>query len=149
MDNQEPPIVPVEPMTLFPTGRNMLAIFLLLLCAWSAIPNFFGGEPNSIERQLPQPFIYMWAIMLAVGPIVTIVGIMWRNLITGIGLEQIGCWMLGGGAIIYGVAVITYNHAAGLQSGALLIVFGLFCLARVWQLWRWVKKNEDRLIRGV
>jgi hypothetical protein len=128
----------------YPTSRHPLVIFLLLLCMISGIPALLGvAEPQSIQDTLPAPLRLGWCAMLTFGPVVAIAGIVRDNLSSAITLEQIGCVSLGGSSITYGVALLQSNGEGALQAGAIIVVFGLFVLARVVQLRNWVNRQHE------
>ena len=138
------PVPPVAAhLSPFPSSRHALVIFLLLLCVFAGLPALLGSDakPGSIEALMPPVFRVFWSLFLTVGPLMAIAGILWPQLWLGVLLEQTGLVALGGAGITYGVAIISFNGQNGFQSGSLVLVFGIFCLARVWQLIRWVNKQ--------
>lgn len=106
-------------------------ILLLVACVASGVRFLVGGAiPGTIESQLDRPWVVIWALMVGLGGLVTLVGTL-RMDVTGILAEQIGCLMLLGGTVVYAVAVWTSAGEAGFYPGLFQLMFGIA------SGWRW------------
>lgn len=122
------------------SGRHPFEVFLLCMCAGSGIPLAFGApRPGSINDVLPEALAVGWGLALAIGSVVALTGIWWRNRVSGIILEQIGLVSVGWAAIIYGVAVVIFAGWAAAFPATFVLGFGVACLVR----WRQLQKILD------
>lgn len=98
-------------------------------------------NPQTVAGQLTPPSAYVWAVALLVGGVLTLVGLGWRNRVTGIVLEQIGLVTVGSACVFYVVAIILlFGFDVGAFPGAITTAFGLACFARWFQLQKELSK---------
>lgn len=106
-------------------------VFILVACILSGL-NFLAGAPapGTVESQLDRGWVVVWAILIGLGGLVTLIG-SFRLDVAGILLEQVGSLALLGGTGVYAVAVWTTIGGPGFYPGMFQLAFG------VASLWRW------------
>lgn len=123
-----------------PSSRHPFELFTLGLCAFVGLPLLVGeARPGSISALLPPWAGDVWGAMLVVGALVALLGIYWRNRVTGIVLEQIGLMSVGLGALFYTLVVVIQNGVPALYATIFVGGFGTSCLWRYFQLARFLK----------
>ena len=105
-----------------------------------------GLSHNSITQAMGNPYNLIWGAFLAVGGLLSLIGIYWPgDPITAMLVERTGLVALGGASLIWSILVIWKVHNAGLFSALLTFALFLACLAQ----WRWIEKNVNRVIKAV
>ena len=124
-------------------SRHPDEIFLLLLCMFAGAGLVFGDAPapDSVEASLPPWAVVGWGIGLLVGPLVTLLGILWqRDRHDGILIEQVGQVITGGSALVYAAILLVALWPAGFVAGCIILAFGG---ARFWRWWQLQKVIDD------
>ena len=127
-------------MPVYRSSRHPFEIFALVACAMSGTSLLLGGVvPGSINALLPLPAVIAWGIALAFGSAAALTGIVLKNRLLGLLLEQVGLVAVGGAACLYAATILLYTGGAGLAASLVVGAFGVSCL------WRWVQIH--RLIK--
>ena len=99
--------------------------------------------PTTIEARLPQPFVYVWGVLLVVGSAVCLLGVAKSNFryeMSALPFVQSGFW-------IYVIAVVDITHSSSLTRAAqaftivALLGFQYTRLAELIQIYRIVKHD--------
>lgn len=123
--------------TRLDTGRYPFEMFILALCLLSGIPLLLGNpKPMSIDTLVPGWAATLWGVGLSGGAGLALVGIAWRERITGIILEQIGLVATGLASLFYVLCIVLVVGKAGVSGAAVIGGFGVACLWQWWQLER-------------
>lgn len=112
-------------------SRHSFEIYGLCLCFVFGIPLTFGGAtPGSIAEVLSPLQRDIWGIMLCLGAMVALVGIAWKDRVTGIILEQIGLMAVGCSTILYALVILYVAGPSGYLSAGIVGSYGLACISR-------------------
>lgn len=97
------------------------------LCVFSGFPSLvIGPSPTSIEALLPPGLVRLWGAELVLGGLLIVIGVLTRRH----RIERAGLFQLGPAAVAYGLAIVFVGGFGGAVAGAVLLSFGLACLAR-------------------
>lgn len=83
--------------------RHPLVVFLLGLCVISGIANLV--TPNPAAPHVPLWINRAWYLLLIGGGLTALVGVFWRDVVTGILVVRAGLLFVGAGAYAYAVVV--------------------------------------------
>lgn len=132
--------VPKQAAVDLPSSRHPFELFTMALCAFVGLPLLAGdARPGSINELLPDWAADIWGGMLVLGAITALVGIFWRNRVTGIVLEQVGLMAVGLGTLFYGVGVGLSVGQDGIYAMIFVFGFGTSCIWRYFQLARFLR----------
>lgn len=136
------------------SGRNPFELFLLCLGLLSGIPLLFGAPPPGTLAELLSPdLVHAWAAILVFGCGVALCGVWWSwwgwlgrihprlatRPTTGLLIEQVGLFAVGGGTLIYGVGIIgSGRDGTGIATG-IVLAYGMACFWRFAQIKLWVR----------
>lgn len=121
-----------KPAARYPADPR--AVFILALSVFSGATTLaLKAAPESLEAVLPQWGVLVWSVMLALGSLVTLVGMAFQTM-NGIVLEQIGSAMVGATTVFYSVLAIWILGPAALQTIGIILAWGLACFIRWIQL---------------
>lgn len=111
------------------------AVFILALSVFSGITTLLlaTGGPPSLEAVLPAWGVLTWGVMLALGSLVTLVGMAFQS-VNGIIAEQVGSVTVGAATIFYSGITLWYQGPAAIQSAGIILAWGLACFVRWIQL---------------
>lgn len=117
-------------------GRHPFEIYGLFLALITSMPILLGiaPKPGTIREAMPGWLGVIWAASLAIGSLLALVGIYWRNRATGLLLEQVGLAAAGAACVVYGGVVLYVAGQDALISAALVGGFGAACLRRYFQI---------------
>lgn len=123
--------------------RNPFSLLLIFLATTGGITRLLSHTPPSIlEGKIPPILLYLWFVLLAIGGVITFIGVGWRDLLTGVIIERVGIWLWIGGAILYSSILCIYGGWAGVGGATYTYAFAVVAIWRVMQI------NKDlRLIR--
>lgn len=129
------------------TGRSPFQIYLISLITVSGLALATGISSNMITEKMGTPYTQIWGAFLAIGGLLTLIGVYWprEETITGLLIERTGLVALGGASFIWSVLVVWRVHMSGVFSASL--TFGLFLAC--FRQWRWVNKNVNKVIRAI
>ena len=131
-----------------PSSRHPLVVLFLLVIMASGLTYLFTDEaPGSVESQLYEWMITLWALSLVVGSGLVLFGIAIQpddaRLVRGVQAEMIGMSLLGPSAIMYSVAILgTVGWATGGLPAGLAFGFGVACLYRMYSLVRQIRAAQ-------
>lgn len=113
--------------------------FLALICVFAGIPVLLDPitlslVPSSVAHLLPLWMVDLWGLQLVLGGGMTIFGIMKDDF----RIEQIGVMLLGSGAFVYMLALLTFLPGSWVAFITYLF-FVLAMVARYWVLGRLIK----------
>jgi len=115
--------------------RNPFEVYLLIACVLAGVLLLFTpATPATMAATLSPVLVDLWSAMLSVGGFVALSGIVWRNRVTGVALEQVGLVSTGAASVVYAAAIFVVNPVAGYVAASLIGAFGLACLVRWKQL---------------
>lgn len=121
-----------------PGGLHPYVIWLPFALAIIGLPLVFGGaRPGSIAALLNPILVRFWGGFFLFGGPMTVVGLYWRNRVTGMIIEQIGSVAVAIGALLYAGALLSVIPIT--SSIVVVAVFGSLggaCIARWFQLRR-------------
>lgn len=122
-------------------SRHSFELYGLGLCVAFGFPLIFGNAtPGSIAATLSPLQQDIWGVMLCLGATIAIVGIAWKDRVTGIILEQIGLMAVGCSTILYALVILYATGSSGYLSAGIIGSFGLACISR----WRRLGKALKR-----
>lgn len=101
-------------------------VFLMLLCVLSGFALLFSREP--VLTKMPQLVVFLWALLLTLGSVTSLVGIFWTSLPVGFLIEGAGRSMLWPASVAYALTQFRYDQAW--YDGSLILAFGLVCYIR-------------------
>lgn len=119
-----------------------------MLCAAVVVGFSRALAPTSgaIQRGLPLPVTVSWYSLLAVGGIICLVGIYWREKVTGLIVERAGLCLLTAGALAYSIVLVTVGGWSGVAAGAFILAFGIAAALRSIDIGRILRRV--RLLRS-
>lgn len=88
----------------------------------------FGAVPGSLALLLPSWARIAWLLTVLVGCVAVLVGVFWRDAITGMFIESVGLSAVSMSIITYslGIFVVTADDGGrGVLSAALTLMFGV------------------------
>lgn len=114
--------------------ENSFETFMSILCIFAAAP-LIGGqvEADSVEATLPYFIVATWGVALAVGPVLTIFGLVMQartrypRRIFFQRLEAWGLSMLAYVGYLYSLAIFLLNPSGGFVAAMIILGFGLTC----------------------
>ena len=126
--------MPIKRYSSTDLSRHPIQLFMLGLCFLASAPTLLGAipPPASIEASLPIELVRGWSGLLFFGAAIALVGVYWRNRVTGIIIEQVGFIWLGLAAVVYSAAI---GKVVGVDNGAgvnIAMIFG-FAMAAFWR----------------
>lgn len=119
-------------------GRHPFEVFTLYLAFLTGLPTVLdlAPRPGSVDAELPLAVAVGWSFVLTLGAMLALMGIYWKDRITGLIMEQLGIGFVGVAAAIYvGTALYAIGWAAAIP-GAVLGGFALSCGWRYRQIQR-------------
>lgn len=130
------------------SGRNPYEVCLSIGLALISLYGLLWGAPSvSLDNGLTQGERVVWGMQGLAGAIVTLAGIYWRPMLTGLYIERAGQLLLGFGAVTYVVVLCGVSTFA--RSGLVVTIASAIAVASVWRflqitaaLWRWRKANQ-------
>lgn len=109
-------------------GRSFDEIFLMSLCLVVSLPILLGATPapGSLYSLMNPVLVFGWSLTLAVGSIVVLSSLLFKDRITGMIVEQFGSACLGVASAIYAVVIfITSYDSGGAFAASLVLGFAL------------------------
>jgi hypothetical protein len=126
-----PPIGPVNPFELGVLAIGSINGLTVLTGA---------ARPTSILLQLSEPFLCVWATLLLLGSVVSLVGLMWQgHWVTGVEIKRPGLAM-------FSAACLAYSFAAALLGGpgvAVAVINGGFAVIAWWRIYQVTRGIRD------
>lgn len=119
--------------------------FEVLLHGWAVLNGAVGllgvvARPRSIADSLPHWLQLGWNGLLLLGGAVGIIAAWQQGLVghveQGLRVEAAALWFLGGGALIYTIALFVTNGLDAFAAGSLIGSYGVAALIRIWHIWR-------------
>lgn len=113
--------------------RSADQLFLMLLCLFSSLGILLGGAPapGTIEANMPEWMVLVWAFILGGGALIVIVSYLKKDRIDAIIWEQFGSICLAAASLLYGTLVVAMQWKTGGTIPGVLILG--FCLTRAYQ----------------
>lgn len=120
------------------SGRHPFQLFMLALTVLVSVPTLLGvaPRPGSIQDAYPGWPGYAWAVVLAVGSAMALVGVYLPDRATGLILEQLGLFCTGIGSLIYGAAALSSVGETAIYPVAIVWGYGVSCCIRGRQIQR-------------
>jgi hypothetical protein len=139
---------PTPPRQVRPAGdANPFEAYLLAVCAlqgWSVLAG--TATPTSLSHALTPTLRLVWATLLLIGGILSVVGLYWpRNPITGVEIKRVGLVAAGTASLTYGLALV-FIGPAGYVAASLSLSFALACVTRVVQVTRRIRGTRRRIV---
>lgn len=118
------------------SGRHPFELYLLYLTLLVSVPIVLGAapRPGSVADLLPDLMAWGWSLILAVGSAVALLGIFWRERVTGLIAEQVGLVLVGVATLAYTVMVFHAVGDDGLVQIAIVGGYGASCIRRYFQI---------------
>lgn len=115
-------------------------VFLMFLSATSGALSLTGlSASDAVQSIVPFWVGVAWGALLTLGAIIALIGIFWRDPVTGLEIEAAGRWMLGPASVAYTVALVAY--ADGIFFPALFVLaFGIACMVRLVDISRMLRE---------
>jgi hypothetical protein len=111
-------------------------LFTAFMCVVVGIPlSLNGPRPNSIDDSLPALLVTLWGIELAVGGILTIVGLALTGTSRGVRIERAGLLFLAAASAVYALVLVPLLPISSVTI-ALLVALAGACLWRRWSVRR-------------
>lgn len=125
--------------------RRDFELFTLFLCLAAGFPLLISRrvEATSMEATLPFHIVYIWSLVLAVAPLLIVIGASMSHRRTGlhsfkwIRWEVFGLRVLSYAAYFYAFVIIYYSATrleAFQPAAVFVLVFGFACTSRGWGL---------------
>jgi len=119
------------------SGRHPFELaFLIAATAIGVLLLVTGHRPRSAEA-MPHLIQVAWPAVLVAGGLITLAGVLWPRLDTGLRVELVGVIVLGGALVVYTIALIKYSGMSGATAAGFTLAFG----AGSW--WRAVQIHRD------
>lgn len=138
-----------DPLTGVPPSRHPFQFWVLCACVLGGAASAFDfGRPNSLDEFLPHYIVLVWGWTLMIGGLIGLAAAWWPDRITGLLLERIALWGIGGITAVYGAVLLkVLGHTASVSA--------FFCIsiamASFWRirhvnrelkvLSRWIDRN--------
>lgn len=129
-------------MTVVPSGRHPLALFLLAACVASGaagLLNPAAGASSAVARVLPEPARIAWYAVLLASSLVAMVGVAWPHG-GNVLLERAALTSLGSVALLYAATIAAVGGWLLSPPAAVTVAFALGCLGRAWQITRALRR---------
>lgn len=139
------------PVLIVPGRFRYHEVTLNVWAAFLGVVYLLGApQPTSVVTTVPEEWRWPWAVGLAVGGAVALIGCYWlTDVERGLELERAGLVMLSGGLVVYVVAVFTFAGWPGLASAGLASAWMTANIARSVQITRDVRHiRRRRATRG-
>lgn len=122
----------------------LVTLFLAYCVVWSLRALFaFNTAAGQTVRDFPQPFGYLFLVVLLLTSLISIVGIIRRRSWYGVLLEQAGQFGVGTLFIIYAVWAWSLFGERATAFGGMLTFLGLGSILRVAQI-EWIRRREAK-----
>lgn len=109
-----------------PVYRDPRAVVLFGVIAVSSVGTALGAVPlPGSLRLVPDLYGQTAAIALFAGSVLAVTGILWRNRMDGLVVEQLGHVIAGVGAALYAIALFTAAAGAPLPEAQRMTLFGV------------------------
>lgn len=122
------PVIIVAPLKW---TRSPLQIFLLILCVFSGLLIMTNHSESQVIHSMGEPWSTLWGAFLLLGSLIALLGIYWKNQITGMLIERSGIVLLGGASLIWPILVLSKIGWAGIIAAIFTLGFSAAC---VWQV---------------
>lgn len=121
-----------KPAARFPADPR--AVFILALSVFSgAVALTRDAAPDSLEALLPGWGVTLWSALLAVGSLMTLVGMYFQS-VNGIIIEQVGSITVAAATIFYSTLALMVVGPNVVQSVGIILAWGLASIVRWLQL---------------
>jgi len=114
--------------------RNPWEVFMLALCVTSGIANLVS--PSPLPTHIPPLVAQSWYWLLIFGGLTSLVGLAWRDVLTGVLISRAGHIPIGFGAYAYALVVGYPHNGQSLLTAAILLGFGTAAHCRAHQIKR-------------
>lgn len=115
-----------------PRPREVLLDSFFLI---AAIGFFLGvAPPTSIETQVPEPWQWVWYLLLFVGGGLILTSHFRRRWVDRLLTERHGCWASAAGALIFAVAAFAYTGMSAFFAAGFMISWTCAQLWRIAQI---------------
>lgn len=109
------------------TDQQPFEVYMATLCVIVGVPLILNGAaPETIEETLPPFLVHLWGLELGAGATLTLFGLGAEN----DRLERGGLLLLAAASLSYGLILLAFTWPNGRVAAALIIGFGLACMAR-------------------
>jgi len=121
-----------EPGAVVIVGRrDPLKMFLLLLCVLTGGRQFFDPPVGDL---MPWWGLATWFLVLLVFGLAGLVGVAWRDPITGLLIERVAVAVLGFVALAYAVGLAVHQGDREVWNVSIVGLFAVACSAKVWHI---------------
>lgn len=116
--------------------KHNFEIFAAILCILASLPLLFGNiTPKSLESQLPGVLVFVWAMVLLIGPVLIILGIIGSyrepikitRKIDYMTMEALGLTFLGWASFLYAWCILFVNLQQGWVASMITFIFMFTC----------------------
>jgi hypothetical protein len=125
---------------------------MLFLSFLTALPILLGAPalPGSIRASLPPWVADIWAICLAGGAGLAMLGIYLKRRDWGLILEQVGLALTGVACLVFAGCILAFQGIDGLVGFGIVGGFGAACVRRYFQIQNVLDQviTEERRVRG-
>lgn len=126
-------------------ARNEFEVLLVSVCLFLGFAQVFYAEVPLSIRDTPTEFQLTWAFTMLIGSAVTLVGIAWRDVYTGLVLELAGLLALGGVMLTYaGIVILSSAEAPSLVGVPITMAFAVAAFRRSWKIGRKIFNKKER-----
>jgi hypothetical protein len=109
--------------------RHPFEVLLLLAGMVVGFSRVVIPSPLSVSMALPPTIVVVWHLLMGVGSLIGLVGIMWKDPLTGLLVERAGLWFLSAGGGAYALALFSVGLRA-VPAACFVVSFAVACLLR-------------------
>jgi hypothetical protein len=103
---------------------------MLLAAALIGISRLVEPTSTSLEQALPEVLVNVWYALMTVGSTVCLLGIFWRDAVSGLLIERAGMFSLCSAGLVYTVALISAGGWRAVAAASFVLAFGVACAVR-------------------
>lgn len=117
-------------------SRNPFELFLLVITIITGGTGLLNHRfrPGSIQESIGVTGTVIWSVFLFAGAVTALVGIFLHERAWGLTAESIGCFLVGGATVFYGLAAMILFGDSALYPGGITVAFGAAAIWRATQI---------------
>lgn len=127
-----------DPLTGVPASRHPFQFWALAACSASGFSTAFDfGQPGTLVELMPEYMVLLWGYTNMLGGLLGLAASFWKDRITGLLLERLALFAVGGVMFVYGAVLYFVAGEPGYVASS-------FCVGIAFaSWWRIVHVNRE------